>query len=300
MLRRTRVDSTREREKEKDPKQYEALKEGWRQRLLKRAERERSINQIASESRKNRRVLILYYVVLPILIAAIWLIVFGLDVATGADKQTIMDIASALSYPSEVQMANASSTVARLMANIFAAMISLNGFVLQMSIARFGPRIRILFFRHWVPLLVVSLVTGVLFFALLTNYVVNADYYIPRFTGAVSLFAGIVSLLSVFPYFMFLFSFLDPVKIVRHASHTCVKSFTDRALFKEPLDSAQLQKCAVRATKSIEILTEIGRNATIRKETNISHVVLNNFAFIIDAYLESKSNMVRAAFLLGE
>ena len=99
------------------------------------------------------------------------------------------------------------------MAAVLGLALTVSSIIVQLAATRFTPHITSLFFRARTNLLVLGFFVTATVFVVWVNFSIGATY-VPRWGVLFSMLLMTASLLLLFPYFAYVFDFLDPEKIV--------------------------------------------------------------------------------------
>jgi hypothetical protein len=115
------------------------------------------------------------------------------------------------------------------------------------------------------------------------------DNYVPRWGVMFSMLLMTASLLLLFPYFAYVFDFLDPEKIVGRITANGLYACTPiRGRAAQAVDRRQLQ-----AIEAVEHLTNIGLNALQQKDKNIASSAIDALCKFAVLYGETKAGMLK-------
>jgi hypothetical protein len=205
--------------------------------------------------------------------ALVYLISFWLDVATfAADRTGGVSIVGMLESIIDQDIDQARNTLGGLgevMAAVLGLALTVSSIIVQLAATRFTPHITSLFFRARTNLLVLGFFVTSSVYVLWVNFSVG-EHYLPHWGVLFSMVLMTGSLLLLFPYFAYVFDFLDPEKIVgRIMTDGLTAASPMRGRAGLAIDSRQL-----RAVEGVEHLANIGLNAMQQKDKGIaSHAV---------------------------
>jgi hypothetical protein len=171
--------------------------------------------------------------------------------------------------------------------------ITVVAIIVELSANRYTPRVTDLFVKAPVNLLALGffVVTAVL--CVWFSFTESTALYVPRVGRIVVIFAISLSLLALLPYFVFVFTFLDPHSIVARMGTSALKAI------KEGRDTGTVRAKQLSVI-GIEQLTDVALNAIEHKDKGISMHAVDTLGQLIHDYLEIKSEMPTAWFTLDE
>src|SRR5690606_28752236 len=150
--------------------------------------------------------------------ALIFLASFWLDLITAAlDDQpgevTASGLLHSVLYQDLEQARNTLGGLGEVMAAVLGLALTVSSIIVQLAATRFTPHITSLFFRARTNLMILGFFVTCSVYVLWVNFSVDT-HYLPRFGVLFSMLLMTASLLLLFPYFAYVFDFLDPEKIV--------------------------------------------------------------------------------------
>jgi hypothetical protein len=119
---------------------------------------------------------------------------------------------------------------------------------------------------------------------------------LPRFGVLIAMALMTASLLLLFPYFYYVFFFLEPTSIVNHITTNGLRAAT-------PYRTARLvdvESRQRRAVQSVEHLANIGLNAVQQKDKNIASLAVDSMCTFGVSYGDTKAGMVKAWHKIAE
>jgi hypothetical protein len=225
------------------------------------------------------------------LTALIFLVSFWLDVITSALDQTagrvsLASLIHSILYQDVAQARNTLGGLGEVMAAVLGLALTVSSIIVQLAATRFTPHITGLFFRARTNLMVLGFFVTCSVYVLWVNFSVGDDY-LPRWGVLFSMLLMTGSLLLLFPYFAYVFDFLDPEKIVgRIMSDGLAAATPIRGRAAEEIDARQAQ-----AVESVEHLANIGLNALQQKDKGIASVAVDALGEFGSRYGETKAAM---------
>ena len=134
-------------------------------------------------------------------------------------------------------MLEAVNVSAEVVAAILGISITVVAIIVQLAATRYTPRVTELFFKEPTNFWVLGFFVVTCVLAIWVSLSVGHGF-LPRFSVALSVLAVTISLLLMVPYFVYVFDFLDPERIV---SHIQVQAFKATALADADVERAQEQ-----------------------------------------------------------
>ena len=201
------------------------------------------------------------------LATVIFVLAFWLNVLTGESdgKTSIDNLVDALLHQDKEQARNTLGGLGEVMAAVLGLALTVSSIIVQLAATRFTPHITSLFFRARTNLLVLGFFVTATVFVVWVNFSIGNDY-VPRWGVLFSMLLMTASLLLLFPYFAYVFDFLDPEKIVGRITANGLYACTPiRGKAAQAVDQRQQQ-----AIEAVEHLTNIGLNALQQKDKNIA------------------------------
>lgn len=223
-----------------------------------------------------------------IFVLAFWLNVLTERPGDPVHPDSVGGLAEALLYQDVDQARNTLSGLGEVMAAVLGLALTVSSIIVQLAATRFTPHITSLFFRARTNLLVLGFFVTATVFVVWVNFSIG-DSYVPRWGVLFSMLLMTASLLLLFPYFAYVFDFLDPEKIVGRITANGLYACTPiRGKAGEAVDRRQLQ-----AIEAVEHLTNIGLNALQQKDKNIASNAIDALCKFAVLYGETKAGMRR-------
>ena len=224
------------------------------------------------------------------LAAVIFVFAFWLNVVTGdgGDTNSAGNLIHAILYQDVAQARNTLGGLGEVMAAVLGLALTVSSIIVQLAATRFTPHITSLFFRARTNLLVLGFFVTATVFVVWVNFAIG-DEYVPRWGVLFSMILMTASLLLLFPYFAYVFDFLDPEKIVGRITANGLYACTPiRGKAALAVDQRQLQ-----AIEAVEHLTNIGLNALQQKDKNIASSAIDALCKFAVLYGETKAGMLK-------
>lgn len=202
--------------------------------------------------------------------ALIFLASFWLDLITAAldehpDEVTAGGLVRSVLYQDLDQARNTLGGLGEVMAAVLGLALTVSSIIVQLAATRFTPHITSLFFRARTNLLVLGFFVVCNVYVLWVNFSVG-DSYLPHWGVLFSMLLMTASLLLLFPYFAYVFDFLDPEKIVGRIMDDGLAAATPiKGRAAGAVEVRQL-----RAIEAVEHLANVGLNALQQKDKGIA------------------------------
>jgi len=202
--------------------------------------------------------------------ALIFLVSFWLDVFTAATERQGGQISAAGLLDSLLnqdvnQARNTLGGLGEVMAAVLGLALTVSSIIVQLAATRFTPHVTTLFFRARTNLLVLGFFVTSSVYVLWVNSAVG-EAYLPRWGVLFSVLLMTASLLLLFPYFAYVFDFLDPEKIVGRIMANGLGAATP---IRGPA-ALEIERRQAKAVESVEHLANIGLNALQQKDKGIA------------------------------
>lgn len=189
------------------------------------------------------------------------------------------------------QARNTVGGLGEVMAAVLGLALTVSSIIVQLAATRFTPHITSLFFRAQTNIMVLGFFVVSTVFVVWVNFSLGGDpgYIGPRWDVLFSMIFMTASLLLLFPYFAYVFDFLDPEKIVGRITANGLYACTPlRGKQASAIDQRQLQ-----AIEAVEHLTNIGLNALQQKDKNITSSAIDALCKFCVLYGETKAGMLK-------
>jgi hypothetical protein len=222
----------------------------------------------------------------------IYLASFWLDLATASGRRQGDDGVSILALIETVmdqdieQARNTLGGLGEVMAAVLGLALTVSSIIVQLAATRFTPHITSLFFRARTNLGILGFFVTSSIYVLWVNFSLG-DHYLPHWGVLFSMLLMTASLLLLFPYFAYVFNFLDPEKIVSRIMHDGLIAATPQR-GRAGLATDRRQMLAVEA---VEHLANIGLNAVQQKDKGIASGAVDSLCEYGIRYGESKAAM---------
>ncbi len=187
------------------------------------------------------------------------------------------------------QAANTLGSLGEIMAAVLGLALTVSSIIVQLAATRFTPIVTSLFFRDRTNQLVLSFFVVCNIYVLWVNFVVGPET-VPSWGVLLSMLLMTASLLLLFPYFAFVFNFLEPDSIIsRISTDGLIASTPFRGRVRRTISTRQRE-----ATQAVEHLANIGLNAVQQKDKNIASSATNALCSYAIYYGDTKAGMVQA------
>lgn len=231
----------------------------------------------------------------PALILAISTALFGTavvaEIAGGeADsKIALKGLVQALFSQDVEQARNTLGGLGEVMAAVLGLALTVSSIVVQLAATRFTPHITNLFFRARTNLMVIGFFVTSSVFVLWVNFSVG-ETYLPRVGVFFSMLLMTTSLLLLFPYFAYVFDFLDPEKIVGRIMNDGIEA----TLPEGKHEGVGIERRQQLAIQGVEHLANIGLNALQQKDKGIASSAVDSLCAFGISYGENKPKLPAA------
>jgi hypothetical protein len=219
--------------------------------------------------------------------ALVYLATFWTDqllTASTPGEVTVGGLLQSLADQDIEQARNTLGGLGEVMAAVLGLALTVSSIIVQLAATRFTPHITSLFFRARTNLLVLAFFVTSSVYVLWVNFSVG-ESYLPKAGVLVSMLLMTASLLLLFPYFAYVFDFLDPEKIVGRIMNDGLAAATPTK-GDERTDVRQAE-----AIEAIEHLANIGLNALQQKDKGIASGAIDSLCEFGIRYGESKAAM---------
>jgi hypothetical protein len=187
------------------------------------------------------------------------------------------------------QARNTLGGLAEVMAAILGLALTVSSIIVQLAATRFTPHVTSLFFRARTNITVLAFFVVANVFVLWTNFTVG-ESYMPRWGIVFSMMLLTTSLLLLFPYFAYVFNFLEPDSIIDRITSDGLRAAAPSRSAK----ATGIQKRQRRSAQAIEHLANIGLNAVQQKDKNIASSAVIALCTYGTLYGDTKAGMVLA------
>lgn len=175
-----------------------------------------------------------------------------------------------------------------VMAAVLGLALTVSAIIVQLAATRFTPIVTSLFFRARTNLLVLGFFVSCNVYVLWVNFSVG-ESSLPRWGVLLSMVLLTASLLLLFPYFAYVFNFLEPDSIISRITTDGLAAATPyRRRRRTSVGSHQRE-----ATGAVENLANIGLNAVQQKDKNIASSATNALCNYAIYYGDTKAGMLQ-------
>ncbi len=205
------------------------------------------------------------------------------------DGFSLAGLWGSLFHPDLDQARNTLGSLGEVMAAVLGLALTVSSIIVQLAATRFTPIVTSLFFRARTNLLVLGFFVVCNIYVLWVNFSVG-EGSVPRSGVFLSMMLLTTSLLLLFPYFAFVFNFLEPDSIISRITTDGLGAATAfRGQGRQSIGSRQRS-----ATQAVEHLANIGLNAVQQKDKNIASSATNALCNYAIYYGETKVGMVQS------
>ena len=202
-----------------------------------------------------------------------------------AEDPTFNQLVDSLIHQDMDQARNTLGGLGEVMAAVLGLALTVSSIIVQLAATRFTPHITVLFFRARTNVLIIGFFVISAVFVVWVNFAVSE--YVPRWGVMFSMILMTMSLVLLFPYFSYVFDFLDPEKIVGRISADGLRACTPtRGTAGQNLDMRKQQ-----TIEAVEHLANISLNAMQQKDKNIASSAADYLGRFAIVYIETKAGM---------
>ena len=218
--------------------------------------------------------------------STIFLASFWLDVVDQTEgRASFAGLLQSVLYQDIDQARNTLGGLGEVMAAVLGLALTVSSIIVQLAATRFTPHITGLFFRARTNLAVLGFFVTCSVYVLWVNFSVGQDY-LPRWGVLFSMLLMTASLLLLFPYFAYVFDFLDPEKIVGRIMDDGLEAAGPQRRNSERIPARQAQ-----AVDAVEHLANIGLNALQQKDKGIASDAVDALCEFVVRYGATKTEM---------
>jgi Predicted membrane protein (DUF2254) len=176
-----------------------------------------------------------------------------------------------------------------VIAAILGIVITVASIIVQLAATRYTPRISEMFFKDKTNLIVMAFFVVSAIYCLLVNYSIRggspANSFIPVAGSVLNVIMLSFSILLIAPYFLYVFSFLEPGNIVRGIQKQAVSKF------KNLKSNSTIPSVQANTIVSIEQLVDIAMNAVEQKDKGLATGAIDSLLDLVKDYLEFKKEL---------
>jgi hypothetical protein len=238
------------------------------------------------------------FLVVLAIAATLFLITTWADIVSsaGSDRpQTFSGLVESLRSQDIEQARNTMGGLGEVMAAVLGLALTVSSIIVQLAATRFTPHVTSLFFRARANLTVLGFFVVSNIFVLWVNFSLGA-HFLPGLGVLVSMALLTASLLLLFPYFAYVFYFLEPDSIVTRITGDGLRAATPT---KGPNTNRALESRQRRAVVAVEHLANIGLNAIQQKDKNIASSAVNALCHYVVEYEDNKAAMLQNWFTIA-
>ena len=219
--------------------------------------------------------------------------IFGLstclDLILGEESFTLAGLGQALLHGSSDQANNTLGGLGEIMAAVLGLALTVSSIIVQLAATRFTPIVTSLFFRDRANALVLAFFVVCNIYVLWVNYIIGPES-VPVWGVLLSMVLMTFSLTLLFPYFIFVFNFLEPDSIISRITTDGLSASTPfRGRVRRTISNRQRE-----ANRAVENLANIGLNAVQQKDKNIASSATNALCNYAIYYGDTKAGMVHS------
>lgn len=191
-----------------------------------------------------------------------------------------------LFFPTPNQSRAVMESILQTMGFLFGILITVVGIVLQLATTRFSSQVTGLFFGDLI-------ITSSLAYIMMCNaftfwvYLSISERYNPRSSVILSLIMGISNLVLLFPFFAYMFSFLEADKVIEKMMDRGIKAAAEG--FE---DSAKADSSQIKAAKAVENLMEAANKGVEKRDKIIASQIVDALCAVFIEYCEYKAGSI--------
>lgn len=254
-----------------------------------------AIVPLVTVHQKRRRVW-LYPALLLGSVAAVWfLLLLGLDLILQKGSMHISEmLALLLSRYNASEVQAVLGNLPEVVVAILGIAITVVSIIVQLSATRYTPRVTEMFFRDRTNFLALS------FFVVTSIHCIWATFFVrqsftPRLLVVSTLVMITLAILLLMPYFVYVFAFLDPERVVVRLQEQALAVAVDH----RPGRSGGIGNAQRRVLEGIEQLADVAVNAISQKDRIIASRAVDALRDLVTSYLEAKAGLVPEWFGVG-
>ncbi len=192
------------------------------------------------------------------------------------------------------QARNTLGGLGEVMAAVLGLALTVSSIIVQLAATRFTPHVTTLFFRDRTNVAVLGFFVTASVFVLWVNFSLG-EAYLSHWGILLSMAVMTISLLLLFPYFAYVFDFLDPGTIIGRIMRDGVRA----AVPPCPGDPASCAARRAQAARSIDHLANIGLNALQQKDKDIASAAIDALEHLAITYGDRKGALPTGYFTIG-
>ncbi len=211
-----------------------------------------------------------------------------MDLITAVNPEedpTFTQLIESLVHQDVEQARNTLGGLGEVMAAVLGLALTVSSIIVQLAATRFTPHITVLFFRARTNVLIIGFFVISAVFVVWVNFAVSD--YVPRWGVMFSMILMTMSLVLLFPYFSYVFDFLDPEKIVGRISADGLRACTPT----KGKAGLNLDLRKQQTIEAVEHLANISLNAMQQKDKNIASSAADYLGRFAIVYIETKAGM---------
>ncbi len=211
-----------------------------------------------------------------------------MDLITAVNPEedpTFAQLIDSLVHQDKDQARNTLGGLGEVMAAVLGLALTVSSIIVQLAATRFTPHITVLFFRARTNVLIIGFFVISAVFVVWVNFAVSE--YVPRWGVMFSMILMTMSLVLLFPYFSYVFDFLDPEKIVGRISADGLRACTPT----KGKAGLNLDLRKQQTIEAVEHLANISLNAMQQKDKNIASSAADYLGRFAIVYIETKAGM---------
>ncbi|MCA9670576.1 MAG: DUF2254 domain-containing protein [Myxococcales bacterium] len=190
-------------------------------------------------------------------------------------------------------MQSALGNLPEVVVAILGIAITVVSIVLQLSATRYTPRVTEMFFRDRTNLLVLSFFVITSIHCIWSTFVVHSQF-VPHVLIGVTVAMMTASILVLIPYFVYVFAFLDPERIVMRLQEQALADAVGDRRERRTVDDRQAS-----VLNGIEQLADVAINSVQNKDRIIASRTVDALKDLAVNYTERKRELDESWFVIG-
>ena len=224
--------------------------------------------------------------------AAGWiLLLLGLDYLDRMAQGTGDDFFTLITRLSPADVQQALGGMPEVVVAILGVAVTVISIILQLSATRYTPRVTEMFFQDRTNLLVIGFFVVASIQCIWASLLVHEDF-LPRFLVGATLVMMTAAILILIPYFAYVFSFLNPERIVIRLQDQALAE----ALNQRQGSSLELRQD--RVLQGIEQLADVAVNSISQKDRVIASRAVDALRDLAVSYVPRKDSLPEAWFAI--
>ena len=181
-----------------------------------------------------------------------------------------------------------------VIAGVLGIAITVVAIIVELAANRYTPRVTDLFVKSPTNLIVLGFFVVSCLLCVWTSIVNDSDFFVPRMGRTVTVVAITLCLLLLLPYFVYVFSFLNPHNVIKHMGRSAFRAVESA----QYANDAKIRKAKRHAVTGVEQLTDVALNAIEHKDKGICMYAVDTLGRLALDYKSIKDKLPAAWFLM--